>query len=104
VAADSGGFYHFRVVTCPKWGSDDLDLVERFAGDARILRCLQCGHQWQRGEVPKPTVPGQKTEKRLRARFPSVEDISPKTGERYEPSLEPPPGDRRVAHAAAQRA
>lgn len=72
------GLYDLRVVTCPTCGSDDLDLVERLAGDARILRCLQCGHQWQRGEVPQPAVPGLTTEQRLRARFPTVEDISSK--------------------------
>jgi Zn ribbon nucleic-acid-binding protein len=67
------------MVTCPNCGSDDdLELVERLGGDARIIRCTRCGHQWQRGEVPKAADPGKTKDQRLRARFPTIDDVSSK--------------------------
>jgi hypothetical protein len=64
------------MVTCPSCGGEDLELVERLGGSARIIRCIRCGHQWQRGEMPKPADPGQTKDQRLRARFPTIEDVS----------------------------
>ena len=65
------------MVTCPNCGSDDdLELVERLGGDARIIRCTRCGHQWQRGQVPTTADPGKTKDQRLRARFPTIDDVS----------------------------
>src|SRR4030067_866000 len=60
---------------CPQCSSLDLDPVQRLGGSAMILKCLQCGHQWQRGTPPEPAVPGQTVDQRLRAKFPSSGDI-----------------------------
>src|SRR5436305_13639316 len=53
------------MVTCPNCESDDIELAERLAGDARRLRCVACGHEWVRGAGPaargksaRPAAPG----------------------------------------------
>lgn len=40
------------MANCPNCGSGDLELVELLAGDARLVRCTACGHEWTRGEKP----------------------------------------------------
>lgn len=42
------------MVTCPVCGDDELTLVRKLDGEARILSCAKCGHEWQRGQVPRP--------------------------------------------------
>jgi hypothetical protein len=64
------------VRACPNCASNDLDLIQRLGGPAMVLRCVNCGHQWQHGEPPKAAEPGQTQEQRLRAKFPTAEDVS----------------------------
>ena len=63
------------MVACPRCGEDDLELVRQLEGTARIIRCRNCGHEWQRGESPAKTLPGGTAEQRVRARFPTAADI-----------------------------
>jgi hypothetical protein len=42
------------MVACPECRSYEIDLVERLTGDARILRCETCGHQFRRGQEAAP--------------------------------------------------
>lgn len=62
---------------CPKCSSWELDVVERLGGDARILKCLDCGNQWPAGIPPRPAEAGQTEDERLRAKFPTANDIDP---------------------------
>jgi hypothetical protein len=66
------------MVRCPNCGGDDLELAERLDGDARIIRCNRCGYQWQRGQVPQHAIPGETNEGRLRAQFPTIDDVPSK--------------------------
>jgi hypothetical protein len=63
------------MIVCPRCRGDDLELVGKLQGTARIVRCVRCGHEWQRGELPPQTEPGQTREQRLRARFPTAADV-----------------------------
>jgi hypothetical protein len=45
------------MVSCPKCGGQELELVERLTGEARRLRCDTCGHDWVRGEQVQPQTP-----------------------------------------------
>jgi Zn ribbon nucleic-acid-binding protein len=63
------------MVVCPECRADDLELVRRLQGTARIVRCLNCGHEWQRGELPPQTEPGRTREHRLKARFATATDV-----------------------------
>lgn len=37
------------MVTCPRCGSDSIDLVEKHADETLLVRCDDCGNQWPRG-------------------------------------------------------
>lgn len=37
------------IVTCPQCSGEDLELVRALEPSGRIIRCLSCGHKWQRG-------------------------------------------------------
>jgi hypothetical protein len=63
------------MVKCPECRSDDLDLVERLRGDARILRCATCGHTWQRGEEPPQPSSGATGPVRRPVRTPTPAEV-----------------------------
>lgn len=92
------------MVTCPKCRSDDLDLLERLGGNARLLRCNSCGNRWQRGEIPRAADPGQTKDQRLRARFPTVEDVPPQRIDALRELVLDPARPRWSEHQAAFRA
>lgn len=59
-------------VRCPQCGGDNLELVQRLAGEARVLECVDCGNQWQRGEVPDAQPTGLSLDQKLKASFSST--------------------------------
>ena len=72
-------------ITCPVCGSGDLDLVEELADGRRAVRCLDCDHDWIRGESrATPPAPVAATYESLRARFPTADDVRPEARERVE--------------------
>ena len=65
-------------ITCPICDSIDLDGVERLPDGRLVVCCLECDHEWVRGEsqpAPAPIVAA--TYESLRTSFPSADDVSP---------------------------
>src|SRR4051794_4279471 len=65
-------------ITCPVCDGIDLDGVERLPDGRLVVCCLECDHEWVRGEsqpAPAPIVAA--TYESLRSRFPSAQDVSP---------------------------
>src|SRR3712207_5431589 len=72
-------------ITCPVCQSSDLDGVERLSDGRLVVRCLDCDHDWVRGESrPVPPAPVSATYESLKARFPTADDVPPGARERFE--------------------
>src|SRR4051812_33505504 len=71
--------------TCPVCDSNDLDGVEKLADGRLVVRCLDCDHEWIRGESrPVSPAPVAATYESLRARFPTANDVRPEAGDRVD--------------------
>ncbi|WNB86440.1 hypothetical protein [Cellulomonas sp. ATA003] len=65
------------MVTCPQCQSDDLDLVEKGAGDRRHIRCNACTHSWWRGEDKQPAPKQRDTIDAQRTAFHTAHTLTP---------------------------
>jgi len=63
------------MVTCPNCESDELDLIEKDSDDRRHIRCVQCGHDWWRGEAKR--APQPRTINDHRAAFEAAHQLAP---------------------------
>jgi len=64
------------MATCDDCGSSDIGLLETLPDTRRHVTCLDCGHDWFRGEparVPTATTSSQGAQRR----FPRPSDVSP---------------------------
>jgi hypothetical protein len=72
-------------ITCPVCDSVELDGVERLADGRLVVRCLDCDHEWVRGESqPKPAAPVTATYESVKARFHAVQTVRWEARERAE--------------------
>jgi hypothetical protein len=71
------------LITCPVCASDDLNGVEKLPDGRLVIRCIECDHEWVRGESePKPAAPVAATYESLKIAFPSAQDVRPEVRER----------------------
>jgi hypothetical protein len=70
-------------ITCPVCNSGDLDGVEKLADGRLVVRCLECDHEWVRGESrPTPAPVLAANYESLRSTFPSADDVEPDVRDR----------------------
>src|SRR3954454_930809 len=71
--------------TCPICEGTDLDGVEKLADGRLVVRCLDCDHEWIRGEAQRASpAPVPATFEGLKAKFPTASDVSPDDAARVE--------------------
>ncbi|MDK3256591.1 hypothetical protein [Blastococcus capsensis] len=71
--------------TCPVCDSGDLDGVEKLRDGRLVVRCLDCDHEWVRGEKPpRPAPPVSATYESLKAKFPTKDDVPAKAQQRVD--------------------
>lgn len=71
--------------TCPNCESTDIDGIEKLADGRLAVRCLNCGHEWIRGEAQRvSTVPVAATYEALKAKFPTSSDVGVDAAARVE--------------------
>jgi len=95
------------VASCPECGSDDLDLVEDLGDGTKQVRCMACSHEWVRRGEARYVYRDPNAFDSVRARFPSVLDVSEPARTRAEELkrsflASTPQPDPRVAHRWAQ--
>ena len=70
-------------ITCPVCGSGDLTGVDKLADGRLVVRCIDCDHEWIRGESrPVQKAPVAATYESLRVAFPKADDVRPEVRER----------------------
>ncbi|WP_029433128.1 hypothetical protein [Blastococcus sp. URHD0036] len=70
-------------ITCPVCDSSDLDGVDELADGRLVVRCIDCDHEWTRGESrPVPKAPVSATYESLKVAFPKAGDVRPEARER----------------------
>lgn len=71
--------------TCPDCGSTDIDGVEKLTDGRLAVRCLDCGHEWIRGEARRvSTAPVAATYESVKAKFPTASDVGVDAAARVE--------------------
>lgn len=71
--------------TCPICEGTDLDGVEKLADGRLVVRCIDCDHEWIRGEAQRESpAPVAATFESLKAKFPTASDVRPDAAVRVE--------------------
>lgn len=69
--------------TCPICAGGDLDGVEKLPDGRLVVRCLDCDHEWVRGEGrPVSSVPVAATYESLKVSFPTTDAVRPEVRDR----------------------
>ena len=75
------------MVACPECESDEIDLVERLTGDARVLRCDTCSHIFKRGREAPEKPPATRMQLHPRRRYGTSEVAAHVNAEHYRAAM-----------------
>lgn len=66
------------VATCTSCGSSDISLLETLPDTRKHVKCLDCGHDWVRGEAARVFASSTRANAGEQRRFPRASDVSPR--------------------------